>query len=80
MKFQLCNHGWPIGQYLVPVGTVISIPAKAGDDWSAMAVGRVPPPNAQPLDREAYYALVRAYGEKKLVMRGWEPTNEGEPR
>jgi hypothetical protein len=78
MKYQLVNHGWPIGQFLVPVGTVISIPPNVGDDWSRMAVGRVPPMNAQPLDKEAYEALVRAYGAKKLVLKGWEPTNNGD--
>jgi hypothetical protein len=78
MKFQLVGHGWPIGQFLVPVGTVINIPPNVGDDWSRMAVGKRIPPNAQPLDKEAYEALVKAYGEKKIVLNGWEPSNEGE--
>jgi len=74
MKFQLCNHGWPVGQYLIPVGTVINIPPSVGDDWSRMAVGKTIPPNAQCLDREAYDAFVKVYGEKKLVLKGYEPT------
>jgi hypothetical protein len=42
-----------------------------------MAVGKTIPPNAQCLDREAYEAFVRVYGEKKLVLKGYEPTKQG---
>ena len=71
MKYQLTMHGWPIGQFLIPVGTVIDIPAKDGDDWSALATDMVPPINAQALDAQAWNALVRAYGARKLVMKGF---------
>ena len=25
MKYQLAQHGWPIGQWLIPVGTIIDL-------------------------------------------------------
>jgi hypothetical protein len=67
MRYLLTGHGFPVGQYLIPVGTVIDVPAKAGDDWSRLATGKTIPRNAQPLDQQAFDALVKAYGPNRLV-------------
>jgi hypothetical protein len=71
MKYLLTQHGWSIGQYLIPLGTVISIPAAPGDDWSRLATGKTIPRNAQALDQAAWDALVAEYGPTKLVPKGF---------
>jgi len=59
MRFQLRDHGWPISDKLIPVGTIIDASAK--DDWSVLARGLKPPVNAVPLDAEAYQAMLKLY-------------------
>ena len=61
MRYQISYHGWRFGDRVVPVGTVIDLPPKAGDEWSALALGQRIPPNAQPLDAEAWYEMARVY-------------------
>jgi hypothetical protein len=67
MKYQL-NGAWPIGQYLIPATTIID--TSAGDDWSRLARGRVPPLNATPLDDEAHKAMLNHYQENHLKFYG----------
>jgi hypothetical protein len=70
MRYLILGQGWPVtGDKLVPAGTIISLPARGGDHWSALATGKVPPMNAQALDQQAYDVLVQAYGVGKLVPR-----------
>jgi hypothetical protein len=56
MRYQLANHGWPIGATLIPTGTIID--SNGTDEWSRLAAGRVPPLNAEPQDQEAYDLMV----------------------
>jgi hypothetical protein len=67
MKYQLANHGWPIGDKVIPVGTIID--DRAEDDWSRLARGRTLPMNAVPLDQEAADALIRAYPYDQHVIQ-----------
>ena len=69
MKFQLVGHGWPIGQYLVPVGTIIDT-----DDpndswrwlWQSWLPEKPPPVNALPVDQETYDLLAQTYGAYRI--------------
>jgi hypothetical protein len=75
MRYQLSQHGWPIGDRLIPVGTVIEIGVggAAGDDWSRLAAFRVPPINSVPLDQEAYQAMRAAgYPDDRIPRVGDE--------
>jgi hypothetical protein len=65
MKFQLRQHGWPIGQHLIPEGTIID--TDAGDQWSRLAVGLNPPINAQPLDQATYDAMKAIYPAERII-------------
>jgi hypothetical protein len=63
MKYQLAQHGWPIGQWLIPVGTVIDH-GKAPEqmnDWEKLALGKLPPMNAVPLDTDCAEAMAKGY-------------------
>jgi hypothetical protein len=68
MKFQVNGQGWPVGQSLVPAGTVID--HSASDDWSRVARAYVLPPNASPLDDEAYQAMKTNYSPHLLKFYG----------
>ena len=61
MKYQIQQTGWPVGQHLIPVYTVIDDVA-GEDDWSKLvrANKASPPPNAHVLDDAAYATLNRA--------------------
>jgi hypothetical protein len=68
MRYQLSVHGWPIGDKLIPVGTVID--ADAPDDWSRLARGQVPPINAVPLDQGCYQLMLALYGDSRIPIVG----------
>jgi hypothetical protein len=59
MKFQIQREPWIIGQHLIPPTTIIN--SSASDDFSRLAKGRVPPPNAAALDQETYNLLRTQY-------------------
>jgi hypothetical protein len=59
MRYLILDQGLPVGQWLIPAGTIID--AAATDMWSTLMLGRVPPPNAQALDQAAYDAMRLAY-------------------
>lgn len=65
MRYQLINHGFPIGDKLIPVGTVIS--SDADDEWSMLAKGRVPPPNAVCLDQECWDLMQSVYDKSQIL-------------
>jgi hypothetical protein len=68
MRFQIAEAGWPVGQFLIPAGTVID--TEADDDWSRLVRERGLPLNARPMDNEAYEFMVRAYpNHKELIVR-----------
>ena len=57
MKYQIGPQGWPVGQYLL-TGV---IDTSADDYWSQLVRGRPLPPNAHPLDEEAFRAMRTLY-------------------
>jgi hypothetical protein len=64
MKYQISGGGWPIGQWLVPAGTIIDLDGKADHqltEWERLAQGRVPPRDAIALDDETYALMVNAH-------------------
>jgi hypothetical protein len=63
MRYQLTQHGWPISDRLIPVGTVIDDVA-GQDDFSKLvrARGLSPPINAQPLDQATYNSMKQFHG------------------
>jgi len=66
MRYLLAGHGWPIGQFLIPDGTVID--TDVDDDWSRLAAGRIPP-NAIPLDQSAYDEMAKHYPYWAIITR-----------
>jgi hypothetical protein len=73
-RYQLRMHGWSIGQWFIPEGTIID--DTGTDQWSALVKSKgivVPPLTAQPLDQDAYAKMKNAYGE---LMR-WVVTGDG---
>jgi hypothetical protein len=56
MRYRIFGAGWPVGQHLIPTGTIVDT---AIDAW---AIGLTPPPNAQALDDEAQQLLSQIYG------------------
>ena len=65
MKFQLAQHGWPIngGAWLIPVGTIFDLdkPAEQLNDHERLALGKLPPMNAVPLDTDCAEAMAKGY-------------------
>jgi hypothetical protein len=59
-KYQLTQTGWSIGQWFLPVGTVINTTA-CKDDFSKLARGLPIPLNAMPLDLETWKEMQAAY-------------------
>jgi hypothetical protein len=66
-KYQLFQHGWPIGQWFVPEGAIIDDVAGT-DPWSVLvrARGLSPPPNAQPLTQETYDRMAQLYDKHRI--------------
>jgi hypothetical protein len=58
MLYQL-RGDFPVGQYLIPVGTVIN--SASTDQWSVLARGHAPPLNCMPLDWGTWQELKRLY-------------------
>lgn len=67
MRFQLRECGWPIGQYVIPQGTIID--SAATDQWSALvvALGLTPPVNAQPFDQATYDLMRLQYPAYRII-------------
>ena len=70
MKWQLLGH-WPVGQWLVPAGTIIT------DDlhWGATGIKfPVPLPiNARALNQSAYDQLCKWYGPDQWHLLSYDP-------
>ena len=64
MKYRIDRQPWPIGGILIEPGTVID--TASNDQWSQIARGKVPPPNAVALDQETFDALRKAYPYHQL--------------
>jgi len=75
MRFQLKDTGWPIGQYLVPVGTILDL-GNPTTDWDRLAMSHMPPPlNAVALDQECAEFMHRVYpGQRHLLHVAIQPT------
>ena len=80
MKYQLRDHGWPVGQFLIPQGTIIDtestfpLPNDTAFSncletyrWSQIAKGHEPPINAQPLDQATYNAMKAIYPAERII-------------
>jgi hypothetical protein len=67
-RFQLDGSGWPVGQFLIPAGTVIDTDAKS-DGWSLMCSerGLLPPVTCQPLDAATYELMCGLYGSWRVA-------------
>jgi hypothetical protein len=59
MRYQLIDHGWPIGGIVIPPGTIIDLGqpwSRKPDDkltqWEKLAKDKAPPLNALALDPE----------------------------
>ena len=61
--FQLTQHGWPVGQWLIPVGSVIDT-ENGKDQWSLLVknLGLPIPPNAMPLTQSTWQRMKAQYG------------------
>ncbi len=69
MRYQLIGSGWPVNQWLVPLGYIYD--DKVKDEWSDLVKGRTPPLNAVALDSEAANAMWTAYPlHRHLIVTG----------
>ena len=67
MKYQILGGGFPVGQHLIPAGTIID--TDANDQWSNLAKGRPPPLTAMPLDRLTWEWMQKLHpGEKHQIV------------
>ena len=67
MRYQILSGGWPVGQYLIPAGTVIN--TASDDQWSNLAKGRPPPLNSMPLDWETWQKMKKLHpGETHQII------------
>ena len=80
MRYQLRDHGWSVGQFFIPQGTIIDSsstfplpndPAFSNHletyHWSQLVVGLNPPINAQPLDQATYDAMKAIYPAERII-------------
>jgi hypothetical protein len=74
MRFQITGAGWPVGQYLIPSGSVID--STSDDHWSLFARGLTLPINATCLDDEAWQAQLAAYPQHLYLLGPPPPTNK----
>ena len=64
MKYQLRDHGWPIGQFCVPEGVIIDTETTdPRDSWSIHVrdSGLPPPLSSQPLDQATFDYMKAIY-------------------
>jgi hypothetical protein len=68
MRYQLTQYGWPVGQWLIPVGTIIDA-GNPQTDWDRLAASVVggPPPNAIALDQECYDKMCLVYDPNRVL-------------
>jgi hypothetical protein len=74
MKYQLANHGWPIADRLIPVGTILDF--SKPDDNTRLAGG--PPLNAVAMDQQCADVMFNAYpGHRHLIQRAFSGVSQG---
>jgi hypothetical protein len=73
MRYQLRDHGWAIGAFLIPEGRIVD--TDLNNDFGNLARGLNPPLNAQPLDQATYNAMKAIY--EPLGMTSWIITVPG---
>jgi hypothetical protein len=69
-RYQITGAGWPVGQWLIPTGTVID-DVSGTDTWSVIVRERgLPPPvNASLLDQstyDTYDQMVQSYSARRV--------------
>jgi hypothetical protein len=71
MKFRVGGSSWPVGQHLIPNGTVIDTTGNPEqmNQWSREVLkrGLLPPVDAQPLDDATYQQMVAIYGAHRVA-------------
>jgi hypothetical protein len=60
MRWQLAGD-WPIGQFSIPAGTVLSSGAGEAPIWNGVALPMPPPLNAVALDEDAALLMLQWY-------------------
>ena len=72
MKWQLAETGWPVGSYLVPVGSVIEAVDHDGGitpQWNGIPLRTPLPINAVPLDEVAAQRTIGWYPDWRTRLR-----------
>jgi hypothetical protein len=72
MRFQVVKN-WPVGQYVIPGGTIID--RASTDTWSQIGVMHIPPPDSIPLDAGATNLLAFCYTPTGHSIEQWPPPN-----
>jgi hypothetical protein len=64
MKVQVTGGGWPVGQWLIPAGTILD-----AKDWTfnSTPLPWLPPPNMMALDQEAFALMSRHYDASRVL-------------
>ena len=65
MRYQLRDHGWAIGAFLIPEGRIVN--TDLNNDFGNLARGLNPPLNAQPLDQATYNAMKAIYLAHRII-------------
>ena len=82
MKFQVGQGGWPVGQHLIPAGSIVDT---STFEWAwllagPLANGNVPPMNCQAQDQATYNSMVNKYGYWRVFYGpGIVPATSGGP-
>jgi hypothetical protein len=69
MRWQLAGD-WPVGQFCIPAGTVLSSGAGEAPIWNGIALPMPPPINAVALDEDAALQMCLWY-EESATIGGW---------
>jgi hypothetical protein len=66
-RYQLRMHGWSIGQWFIEEGAILD-DVNGTDQWSLLvkSLKLDPPPNAQPLNQEAYNRMAQLYEKHRI--------------
>jgi hypothetical protein len=68
MRWQIGGTGWPVGQFMVPPGTVLTAVVSGGEIvppvWNSVALPMPPPIDASALDEQAALFMLKSYPEE----------------
>jgi hypothetical protein len=66
-RYQLTQHGWSVGQYLIPTGTILD---SADWKWNGIALPWPPPVSAAVMDQEAFDEMLKFYPAHSILIAG----------